>query len=1077
MGMSKGGKKSSRYDHGAQENYEFQMGDDFQDEELDDDMAFDSEDERLYGGMFKDKKPSGDYSESEEEVGEDVEFTDSEAEVFELSNMLDDDPPKRRGSAATTVDADSDEDADVEDDASDDASDEDADMDVVPDMDLLLADSDDDEALSANQLNSKNRKHKEEMLALLAELEHHEEKEKKQHDATKAVATKQIRRGDLFAAEDQVGTLLEDENALQTLLGGSDDDDDMSMFSSAPSTGLSMADLMATIQRNQDGEDDDEEEEGSMPSAAPLAVHHVTKKINKMQRDESAQALSAPVSDVRSEAMVRAVAHDRTAEEVSKWEETVKKNRAAPQLKFPLNANTKKVMTSASLNADFTATNALEQDLSELIKGYGFSEEEMRKRERMVFEESKITKEALEEKNAKLRKMKAMMFYQEQKQKHIAKIKSRSQRKYLKKLKEKNQLSLEELEEIDPEAAEKKRLKQELDRVKERASLSHRNTSKWARQQLKRGALADKSTKMALQEQIRIGRELAQKMKRVDGEEEDADIAPKRFDQFGNEISYDSDDDSDAEEEKMRQELEGLQKEYGLDNNTEYQDRVGAMKRDKEEKKGLFGMAFMQRAENAKKEANKQLLEEMLAEENYDSDDEEAHARAAERARSNEIVVKKGRKEFGPDSVQGEAAAVPALMPNRAGVKSKNAFGGSLFDVDDMDDVEEEEAAPVAAAASSTANSKFVSAMAELSKQEAALYQQTLAGKAKKEIPDDDEESEAEEPAAKPVSKPADFATKKPRKGLSAEVAAAAEDELDLDSDEEANPWITRNTGATTADDALKRATKGAKQSKGTFKLDNEQTQGKTKAALNLQHANADAVVLDMSEPVLAGASGRVSDRKDERYDGADEDIDIMQQDEQAKLVEMAFSAGVDEMDEFEKQKLLEIGEDLPEEDPFAAGVPGWGAWGGAKVTKSKAQKRKEAALRSKHKADIEQQRAAILNARTDKNLRGVVINQQQDTKALKYQIDFIPSQFNSRDQYERTLRVPLGQEWNTQQAYQKLNAASVVVKEGQIINPIKWTKSMAKKTIADKAAEKKDNVKRKAAEAAATASAKKTKR
>ena len=151
--------------------------------------------------------------------------------------------------------------------------------------------------------------------------------------------------------------------------------------------------------------------------------------------------------------------------------------------------------------------------------------------------------------------------------------------------------------------------------------------------------------------------------------------------------------------------------------------------------------------------------------------------------------------------------------------------------------------------------------------------------------------------------------------------------------------------------------------------------------------------------------------------------------------------------------KMKEIGDELPEEDPFAAGVPGWGTWGGAAVKKSKQQLAKEKAKRAEHKSEIEAKKAAILNARTDKNLRGVLINQQQDTKALKYQIDYIPKEFASAKQYAQSLRVPLGQEWNTQDAYKKLNAPAVITKVGTIINPIKWTKGMEKATIAEKAA------------------------
>lgn len=52
----------------------------------------------------------------------------------------------------------------------------------------------------------------------------------------------------------------------------------------------------------------------------------------------------------------------------------------------------------------------------------------------------------------------------------------------------------------------------EFQRAKERITLKHKNTSRWARRALKRGInLADEGTKDALYEQMRLGRELREK--------------------------------------------------------------------------------------------------------------------------------------------------------------------------------------------------------------------------------------------------------------------------------------------------------------------------------------------------------------------------------------------------------------------------------------------------------------------------------------------------------------------------------------------------------------------------------------
>ena len=56
-----------------------------------------------------------------------------------------------------------------------------------------------------------------------------------------------------------------------------------------------------------------------------------------------------------------------------------------------------------------------------------------------------------------------------------------------------------------PERARQLEEKEALARIEERMSLRHKNTSKWARQALKRGAGLDATTRKAVQEQLRLG--------------------------------------------------------------------------------------------------------------------------------------------------------------------------------------------------------------------------------------------------------------------------------------------------------------------------------------------------------------------------------------------------------------------------------------------------------------------------------------------------------------------------------------------------------------------------------------------
>ena len=74
----------------------------------------------------------------------------------------------------------------------------------------------------------------------------------------------------------------------------------------------------------------------------------------------------------------------------------------------------------------------------------------------------------IEKRKQELIKMKNLLFYQEQKRMRQNKIKSKKYRKILKKSRENEKLSIEELREINPELAAKEEEKAELKRIKVR---------------------------------------------------------------------------------------------------------------------------------------------------------------------------------------------------------------------------------------------------------------------------------------------------------------------------------------------------------------------------------------------------------------------------------------------------------------------------------------------------------------------------------------------------------------------------------------------------------------------------------
>lgn len=52
-----------------------------------------------------------------------------------------------------------------------------------------------------------------------------------------------------------------------------------------------------------------------------------------------------------------------------------------------------------------------------------------------------------------------------------------------------------------------------------------------------------------------------------------------------------------------------------------------------------------------------------------------------------------------------------------------------------------------------------------------------------------------------------------------------------------------------------------------------------------------------------------------------------------------------------------------------------------------------------------------------------------------------VPYPFTSREQYERSLRQPIGGEWNTSQSVREMTRPSVMVRAGTVVAPMKLGK------------------------------------
>ncbi|PIA94833.1 U3 small nucleolar RNA-associated protein 14 [Cercospora beticola] len=145
----------------------------------------------------------------------------------------------------------------------------------------------------------------------------------------------------------------------------------------------------------------------------------------------------------------------------------------------------------------------------------------------------------------------------------------------------------------------------------------------------------------------------------------------------------------------------------------------------------------------------------------------------------------------------------------------------------------------------------------------------------------------------------------------------------------------------------------------------------------------------------------------------------------QLSLQERAF-AGDDVVAAFEAEKAdIIASEDEKETSNY---LPGWGSWTGTGLSKSLKKANKKQQHNPLYKTKVAGVRA---NERSDRNLDKVIISEKQDRKGKKYLAPTLPHEFETREQYERSRRLPVGPEWTTKEVHQKMVRPRVVVKKG----------------------------------------------
>jgi U3 small nucleolar RNA-associated protein 14 len=348
--------------------------------------------------------------------------------------------------------------------------------------------------------------------------------------------------------------------------------------------------------------------------------------------------LDAPLAKRQQDRLDRAAAYEKSKETLDRWLDTVKANRRAEHLTFPLpdpNAgqNHKLDVVKPQNDLESAIQNILVE--SGLAEAPGqTAEDQIQKMEELQARNVPI--EEIEARRAELRKRRDLLFREEVRAKRIKKIKSKSYRRVHRKEREKQeQQERQALMEAGVDPDEMDQEKSERMRAEARMGSKHRE-SKWSKGLKQSGRTAwDEEARNSAADLAQREEELR---KRIEGKRvstgEDAYLESSSESEEEDPWAEDA---SDVEKQKIQKKLKALNG-----------DNV-----DEDVPKGphadLFAMKFMQKADAARKEQNDAEIRKLQR---------ELHGEASESEAESEI----GRRTFGKSEKSEKKPSKPLLQ-------------------------------------------------------------------------------------------------------------------------------------------------------------------------------------------------------------------------------------------------------------------------------------------------------------------------------------------------------------------------------------------------------------------------------
>lgn len=170
----------------------------------------------------------------------------------------------------------------------------------------------------------------------------------------------------------------------------------------------------------------------------------------------------------------------------------------------------------------------------------------------------------------------------------------------------------------------------------------------------------------------------------------------------------------------------------------------------------------------------------------------------------------------------------------------------------------------------------------------------------------------------------------------------------------------------------------------------------------------------------------------------------------QEYLIARAFA--MDDIDEdFKKLKEAQVESVMKPEDRNAS-LPGWGEWGGTDERLNKQHKERVEAKSLERRIA----KTTLMKARADAHLDNVIINHDVDLVPDRHTLHMVPRPFSNPTEFARSMRQPMGPEWNTSLTFKEGTQPRITTTQGVAIDPLDLTSQKKKaKTIRRKMSKK----------------------